>query len=88
MAESFRICVVTGDATLLDRQVSYANLPTGYGSVGILARHAPMFCAVAKGLLRCTTEEGNTLRMEISDGVASVEKNVLTVLMRDARLLE
>ena len=88
MEESFRLCVVTGEETVLDTEVSYVNLPTGFGSVGILLNHAPMLCAVAKGVLRCRLKDGSTLRLRVSEGVASVADNELTVLCRDAAEIE
>ena len=82
MEGSFRLCIVTGDETVLDTEVSYVNLPTGFGSVGILLNHAPMLCAVAEGVLRCRLKDGSTLRVRVSEGVASVADNELTVLCR------
>ena len=84
----FRISIVTAEAAVYEAEVSYVNLPTGFGSVGILAHHAPMLCAVAKGVLRCTLEDGSTVRVRVSDGVASVADNELTVLCGDAALVE
>ena len=86
MNDLFRLCIVTGDATVLDTRVRSVNLPTDFGSVGILVRHAPMLCAVSKGLLRCTLADGGTLRVRVSDGVASVADNELTVLCADAEV--
>ena len=87
MAESFRLSVVTGDGTVFDDAVDYANLPTGFGSIGILAHHAPLLCAVEKGIVRCT-QEGQTLRIRVGSGVASVENNEATLLVSDAELVE
>lgn len=87
MAENFRLSVVTGEGTVFEDEVSYVNLPTGFGSVGVLANHAPMLCAVEKGVLKCT-RAGETLRVQISDGIASVDNNEMTVLIQDGRLLE
>ncbi len=86
MNDLFRLSIVTGDATVLDTKVRSANLPADFGSVGILVRHAPMLCAVSRGLLRCTLEDGSTLRVRVSDGVASVADNELTVLCADAEI--
>ena len=87
MAESFRLSVVTGDGTVFDDTVDYANLPTGFGSIGILAHHAPLLCAVEKGIVRCT-QEGQTIRIRVGSGVASVENNEATLLVSDAQLVE
>lgn len=87
MAELFRLSVVTADATVFDGQVEYVNIPTPFGSVGVLARHAPMLCAVEKGILRFTSEQGEERKIELGDGVASVADNEATLLISNARIL-
>ena len=87
MAESCRLCVATGEGTVFDDAVNYVNVPTGFGSIGILAHHAPLLCAVEKGVLRCK-KEGETLRIRVGAGVASVENNEVTVLVSDGELVE
>ena len=87
MAESFRLSVVTAEGTVFEDRVDYANLPTGFGSIGILAKHAPMLCAVEKGVVRCT-QEGKTLRIRVGAGVASVENNEVTLLVSDGEMTE
>ena len=88
MDDLFRLCIVTGDATLLDTKVKSVRLPTGFGSLGVLAHHAPMLCAVSKGVLRCTREDGSETRIRVSDGVASVDNNELTLLCSNAAVIE
>ena len=88
MSKLFRLSVVTRDATVLDTAVSAVNLPMDFGSLGVLANHAPMLCAVSKGILRCTLEDGSTVRVRVSDGVADVADNEMTVLCGSAELLE
>ena len=76
------------EESVLDAQVSYVNLPTPFGSLGILARHAPMLCAVEKGTVRCKLESGQSARILVGDGVASVADNELTLLVADGKILE
>ena len=40
-----------------------------------------------KGVVRCT-REGQTIRVRVSAGVASVEENELTLLVSDGSVLE
>ena len=87
MAESFRLSVVTAEGTVFADSVDYVNIPTGFGSLGILANHAPMLCAVEKGVVRCT-QAGETRRIRVSAGVASVENNEVTLLVSDGELAE
>ena len=85
MAEGFQLSVLTGDGTIFADRVDYVNLPTDYGSVGILAGHAPMLCAVGKGILRCT-QAGATLRIPVSGGIADVGGSEVTVLVSDGKM--
>ena len=84
----FRLSVVTGEASVFDGQVEYVNIPTGFGSVGVLAGHAPMLCAVEKGIVRATRQDGPTLRFAVGDGIANVADNEATILVSRAELLE
>ena len=87
MANMFQFSVVTAERTVFEGEVSYVDLPTPYGSVGILARHAPMLCAVEKGIVRCTLEDGGVVRILVGDGVASIADNEVTVLASDGNVL-
>ena len=87
MGDLFRLSVVTGEATILDAEVRSVNLPMDFGSIGILANHAPMLCAVSKGTVRGVLEDGSTVRIRVSEGVASVADNELTVLCSDAAMV-
>ena len=87
MAESFRLSVVTGDGTVFEGEVESVRIPTGFGSVGVLAHHAPMLCAVEKGVL-LAKQGGEQLRIALSAGVANVENNELTVLVSSGKVLE
>ena len=87
MAKEFHLSVVTGDGSIFDDSVDYLNLPTGFGSVGVLAGHASMLCAVEPGVLRCT-RNGETLRIRVGKGIANVEGSETTVLVSDGEILE
>ncbi|MBO6040215.1 MAG: F0F1 ATP synthase subunit epsilon [Oscillospiraceae bacterium] len=88
MGDLFRLSVVTGESTVLDTEVRSVNLPMDFGSIGILVNHAPMLCAVSKGIVRGKLSDGHTVRVRVSEGVASVADNELTVLCGDAALIE
>ncbi len=87
MAEHIRLKIVTPSGLILDRTANYVNLPTPEGSVGVLKDHAPMICAVGKGRLKYRFEGGEGF-VFVSEGVASVENNELTVLAEEARTEE
>ena len=79
--------VLTEDGPILARMVESVNLPTSFGSLGVLKGHAPMLCAVEEGILRCRSGEG-ILRLRIGRGIASVENNEVNVLVAFGALLE
>ncbi len=87
MADRIRLKIITPSGTALDRGVNYVNLPTPEGSVGVLADHAPMLCAVGRGKLKYRFDGGESF-VSVSEGVASVEHNELTVLAEEAQLGE
>ncbi len=87
MAELFRMSVVTSDGTVFDEEVESANIPTGLGSVGVLAHHAPMLCAIEKGVIVCK-KDGSARRIQVSNGVASVENNTVTALVGAGKVLD
>jgi F-type H+-transporting ATPase subunit epsilon len=80
MADRIRLKIITPSGMQLDREVNYVNLPTPEGSVGILADHAPMLCAVGKGKVKYRFEGGESA-LSVSEGVASVENNEVNVLV-------
>ena len=85
--DEIALCVLTAEGPVLERMVESVNLPTSFGSVGVLRGHAPMLCAVEKGILRCRCSEG-TLRLRVGAGIASVENNEINVLVYFGIVLE
>ena len=88
--------VLTADGPILERMVESVNLPTAFGSVGVLKGHADMLCNLEAGILRLRCEEGilrcrcseGTLRLRVGAGIASVENNEINVLVSFGRVLE
>ena len=85
MDDRIRLKIITPSGPTLERDVNYINLPTPEGSVGILANHAPMLCAVGVGKLKCRFAEGEAF-VSVSGGVARVEDNEVTVLTEEAQI--
>ena len=88
MEDRIALEIVTADGVVLQRQVNYVSIPTPDGSVGILADHAPMLCAVGKGVIRCRLEGARTASVSVQGGVASVDDNKLVILAEEARMQE
>ena len=87
MADRIHLRIVTPSGTALEANAEYIRIPTPEGSVGILADHAPILCAVGEGKLKCRSEEGETI-IAVSGGVASVERNEVIVLTEKAEMAE
>ena len=81
MADAIHLCAVTQDGESWERQVSYVNLPTEFGSFGILKNHAPMLCALAKGTVKYRYDGDAVGYLRISDGIANIADNEITLLL-------
>ncbi len=86
MAKCFHLCVMTAERTLLEGEAEYCHIPTPGGSVGVLANHAPMLCAMREGETLCRMEDGEEKTIHHSAGVAKVRDNSVTILADRAEL--
>ena len=86
MAKCFHLCIMTAEGTLLDGEAEYCHIPTAAGSVGVLADHAPMLCALSEGETRCRMQDGEEKTVRHSAGVANVRGNSVTILADRAEL--
>ena len=66
----------------LDVACSEVILPSATGQLGILANHAPMMSALDTGVLRFK-EDGQWKPLVVLGGFATVDANVLSVLVND-----
>ena len=87
MANCFELRVLTAEGTVLEGKAEYCNLPTDNGSVGVLANHAPMLCAVREGKARFRMEDGSEKTLAMSSGAADIRDNTVTVLTDRAEIL-
>lgn len=86
MAKCFHLRVMTAEGTPLEGEAEYCQLPTAAGSLGILANHAPMLCALREGETRCRMEGGTEKTVRHSAGVANVRDNSVTILADRAEI--
>ena len=87
MEDRIHVRLLTPDGVGWEGRVSAVTLPTPEGSLGVLGGHAPMLCAVAPGVVKCRNSAGETVRLRVSEGVAGVEKDELTLLLSSVELL-
>ncbi len=79
--DRIHLVLVCSDGDKWERMVSSVSLPGVLGSLGILANHAPMLCALEEGIASCRTEAGEKNRFRISQGIANVADNEVTLLL-------
>jgi F-type H+-transporting ATPase subunit epsilon len=83
MADTFQLEVATPSRSLVDEQVTAAQLPGKNGYMGILAGHAPLLSALGAGLL---TYEGGAgpHKLVIAGGFVEISDNHVRVLADSA----
>ena len=86
MADKIKLSILSREGESFEKQVSYVNIPTEFGSVGVLSGHAPMLCSVAQGVLRFRCGDGETVRVKVGSGIANVEHNEVTLLVASAEI--
>ena len=79
--DKIHLSIVTSGGDKWEKQVSSVRLPTGFGSVGVLSGHAPMLCAVKRGVVLCRYGTEESARIAVSDGIANVADNEVTLLV-------
>lgn len=84
MACDIQFSVSTAGGASFTKQVDYVNLPTAFGSLGILRCHSDMLCAVAPGVIRFTAGEEQG-RITVGEGVATVAENQVIVLVSELK---
>lgn len=84
--DAIHLILVTSGGERWEHMVCSVTLPAVNGSLGILRGHAPMLCAVSSGLMKCRCESGESFRVRISDGIANVADNEVTLLLEHLNL--
>ena len=86
--DSIHLILACADGEHWEQTVSAVTLPGELGSLGILKNHAPMLCALQEGILSCRSETGESWRFRVSEGIAHVADNELTVLLQHMEPIE
>ena len=88
MASSkLQVSVVAADHEVWSGQASMVVAKTVEGEIGILPGHEPMLAVLAEGQVRVTTDNGQKITADASDGFLSVENNTVTVVAGNASLV-
>ena len=86
--DSIHLVITTPDGSVVDEMVSYVNIPTAFGSLGVLKGHTPMLCAVAEGRVKCRFGDNETGIVKVGSGIANVADNEISILVSHAEIAE
>ena len=87
MAE-LTVSVVSADHEIWSGTASMVVARTTEGEIGILPGHEPVLAILGGGEVRLTTAGGGSVRAKAEEGFLSVEHDTVTIVARNAELLE
>jgi F-type H+-transporting ATPase subunit epsilon len=80
MATPFELSILTPERSVFEGPVEYVEVPGIAGYLGVLAHHAALVTALAKGTLTVRDTQGKTERWQVEGGFFEVSNNRATVL--------
>ncbi len=80
MAKTFKVEVVTPEATALSAMASALQAPSWEGYLGVLAGHAPLLCVLRPGVLTVRDEAGKPRFFALKGGFMDVGPERVMVL--------
>lgn len=87
MAE-LTVSVVSADHEVWSGKAKQIIARTTEGEIGILPGHEPILAILAVGNVRVTTADGEVITASADDGFLSVEHDTVTVVARNAELVD
>ena len=87
-ARALTVSVVSADREVWAGQARQLIAKTTVGEIGILAGHEPILAILAPGQVRVTTVDGQLVTATAEDGFLSVEHDTVTIVARNAELLD
>ncbi len=83
-----QVSLVSADNEVWSGQAKQVVARTTEGEIGILGGHEPLLAILATGEVRITGTDGSVIKANAADGFLSVENNNVTIVARDAELVE
>ena len=81
MAENtMKLEVITPERSFYTGDVTFVELNTTEGEVGIYARHIPMTMIIAPGVLTITEEDGTKKKAALLKGFVEVTETTMSIL--------
>ena len=87
MAE-LQVSLVSADSEVWSGTAKQVVARTTEGEIGILGGHEPLLAILGSGEVRLTLADGSVIKANAADGFLSVENNNVTIVARDAELVE
>ena len=78
--KTFTLEVITPERSAVDAEVLSVQATATDGSMGVLARHAPLIAALAAGPRRYRDPSGKEIDLLVGDGFAEIHGNRMKVL--------
>jgi F-type H+-transporting ATPase subunit epsilon len=88
MAAPLTVSVVSATQEIWSGEASMVVAKTVEGEIGILAGHEPMLAILAAGEVRVNATSGERVIARADDGFLSVDRDVVTIVARDAELVK
>ena len=85
---SLKVSVVSADHEVWSGEASMVVARTVEGEIGILAGHEPLLAVLATGEVRVTEVGGERLTANAADGFLSFENDTVTIVARNAELVQ
>src|ERR671934_2885702 len=84
MAASFKVEVLTPEGQVFSDEVEMVSTRTTTGSIGILARHAPLMAILEPTELRLYKSDSDVVSFAQGEGYLQVVNNEVLVLVEEA----
>ncbi|MHC5796844.1 F0F1 ATP synthase subunit epsilon [Lacisediminihabitans sp. FW035] len=87
-AHELQVSVVSADHEVWTGTASMVVAKTTEGEIGILPGHEPLLAILSAGEVRITTGGSASVRANAEDGFLSVEHDTVTIVARNASLVQ
>ena len=82
MSSTFHVDIVSVEEQIFSGEVEYAAFPGEIGSLGVLARHAPLLTRVVPGAVRLRRPGEEDFEMiYVSGGILEIQPRMVTLLV-------
>ena len=85
---ALRVSVVSADHEVWSGAARQVVARTTIGEIGLLRGHEPILAILAPGQVRVTLEDGTVVRANADAGFLSFENDNVTIVSRNATLVE